>query len=166
MSAPMERLTALDSVEKDILSCLQSAGQALVELSKEKPSQKQVDAHTSHFLKTLNHVELETFKHINYLTQVSTGQAHEGSSYASQKILQMAWHRSEHARSKVVELERMKTQMMVMSAGAAVARQNAQAIRPGGTSSLPPTPTSTVPPTGFPATPQSVPPPSSHLGTN
>jgi len=77
----------------------------------------------------------------------------------------MAWHRSEHARSKVVEMERMKTQMMVMSAGAAAARQNVQAStsRPGGPSSLPPTPTSTVAPTGFPATPQSVPPPSSHL---
>lgn len=41
-----------------------------------------------------------------------TGQAHEGSSYASQKVLQMAWHRSEHARSKVLELERNKNQML------------------------------------------------------
>jgi len=115
MSAPMERLTALDSVEKDILNCLQSAGQALAELSKEKPSIKQVDGHTSHFLKTLNHVEVELGKHINYLTQVSTGQAHEGSSYASQKILQMAWHRSAHAKSSLLELERMKNQMLAMA---------------------------------------------------
>ena len=34
------------------------------------------------------------------------GQLHEGSSYASQKVLQMAWHRLEHARSRVAELER------------------------------------------------------------
>ena len=40
------------------------------------------------------------------------GQAHEGSSYAAQKTLQMAWHRSEHARSKVMELERSKNQML------------------------------------------------------
>lgn len=42
----------------------------------------------------------------------NVGQAHEGSSYASQKVLQMAWHRSEHARSKVMELERNKNQML------------------------------------------------------
>ena len=32
--------------------------------------------------------------------------SHEGSSYASQKVLQMAWHRPEHARSRVAELDR------------------------------------------------------------
>jgi mediator of RNA polymerase II transcription subunit 11 len=80
-------------------------------MSKDKPSQKQVDIHTNHFIKTLNHVELELGSHINYLTQVSTGQAHEGSSYAAQKTLQMAWHRSEHMRSKVIELERGKSQI-------------------------------------------------------
>lgn len=44
-----------------------------MELSKDKPSQKQVESHTALFLKTLNHVEGELSKHINYLTQVSTG---------------------------------------------------------------------------------------------
>ena len=37
---------------------------------------------------------------------MSTGQPHEGSIYASQKVLQMAWHRLEHARSRVAELDR------------------------------------------------------------
>lgn len=36
------------------------------------------------------------------------GQPHEGSGYASQKVLQMAWHRLEHARSRVAELDRIK----------------------------------------------------------
>merc|ERR1712059_239874 len=49
-------------------------------------------------------------EHIKYLSQVSTGQPHEGSSYASQKVLQMAWHRLEHARSRVSELDRIKNQ--------------------------------------------------------
>lgn len=49
---------------------------------------------------------------INYLTQVSTGQPHEGSGYASQKVLQMAWHRLEHARSRVSELDRLKVKHM------------------------------------------------------
>jgi hypothetical protein len=39
---------------------------------------------------------------------ISIGQPHEGSGYASQKVLQMAWHRLEHARSRVNELERIK----------------------------------------------------------
>lgn len=44
-----------------------------MELSKDKASMKQVEMHTNQFLKTLNHVEGELSKHINYLTQVSTG---------------------------------------------------------------------------------------------
>lgn len=53
-------------------------------------------------------VESKLTEQINYLTQVSTGQPHEGSGYASQKVLQMAWHRLEHARSRVNELEKNK----------------------------------------------------------
>lgn len=60
------------------------------------------------FLKTLSAVENKLTEQINYLTQVSTGQPHEGSGYASQKVLQMAWHRSEHARSRVNELDRIR----------------------------------------------------------
>lgn len=40
---------------------------------------------------------------------MSTGQPHEGSGYASAKVLQMAWHRIQHARSRVRELEESKT---------------------------------------------------------
>lgn len=60
------------------------------------------------FLKTLSSVENKLTDQINYLTQVSTGQPHEGSGYASQKVLQMAWHRLEHARSRVNELDRIR----------------------------------------------------------
>ena len=49
------------------------SGMALQELSKDKASMKAVENHTSQFLKTLSHVEGELSKHINYLTQVSTG---------------------------------------------------------------------------------------------
>lgn len=110
MSAPMEKMEQLENIEKDVASALQSAGQAIMELSKEKPSMKQVEANTVSFLKTLESVETCLQKQITYLTQVSTGQPHEGSSYAAQKILHMAWHRLEHARSRVNELERVKNQ--------------------------------------------------------
>lgn len=104
----MERIQVLESIEKDIITCLHSAGQAFVELSKEKSSLKQAENHTQTFLKTLGVVETKLTDQINYLTQVSTGQPHEGSGYASQKVLQMAWHRLEHARSRVNELDRIR----------------------------------------------------------
>ncbi|XP_023242706.1 mediator of RNA polymerase II transcription subunit 11 [Centruroides vittatus] len=123
MSAPMDRLKQLESIEKDIASALQSGGQAILELSKEKPSMKQVDTHTSTFLKTLENVENSLSKHITYLTQVSTGQAHEGSSYATQKVMHMAWHRLEHARSRLTDLERIKNQHQQASRQSALRQQ-------------------------------------------
>ncbi|KAK8383510.1 hypothetical protein O3P69_015756 [Scylla paramamosain] len=107
-SSPMDRLMTLDNIEKDIATVLQSAGQALTELSKDKPANKQVEAHVAQFRQTLTNVETELAKQINYLTQVSTGQAHEGSSYNSQKTLQMAMHRLDHAKTRVNELEAIK----------------------------------------------------------
>lgn len=113
-------------------------GQACMELSKEKSSLKQAESQTHQFLKTLGQLESKLSEQINYLTQVSTGmctyltisfpnsfpslrrvsttifligQPHEGSGYASQKVLQMAWHRLEHARSRVNELERIKNKL-------------------------------------------------------
>ncbi|KAK4298916.1 hypothetical protein Pmani_028774 [Petrolisthes manimaculis] len=109
MSSPMDRLQTLDNIEKDIATVLQSAGHALSELSKDKPANKQVEGHVNQFRQTLTNVETELAKQINYLTQVSTGQAHEGSSYNSQKTLQMAMHRLDHARTRVNELDTIKT---------------------------------------------------------
>lgn len=80
-----------------------------MELGKEKSSQKQAESNTTQFLRTLSQVESKLSDQINYLTQFSTGQPHEGSGYASQKVLQMAWHRLEHVRSWVNELDRLKT---------------------------------------------------------
>lgn len=77
--------------------CYQSefdfTGQSLQELGKEKTSQKAVENNTQQFLKSLNIIETKLSEQLNYLTQVSTGQPHEGSGYASAKVLQMAWHR-------------------------------------------------------------------------
>lgn len=78
------------------------------ELGKEKTSQKAVENNTQQFLKSLKIIESKLSEQINYLTQVSTGQPHEGSGYASAKVLQMAWHRIQHARSRVREMEDSK----------------------------------------------------------
>ena len=45
---------------------------------------------------------------IKYLTQVSTGHPHEGSSYPAQKVLQCATHRLEHTKSRLNELDRLR----------------------------------------------------------
>ncbi|XP_054744051.1 mediator of RNA polymerase II transcription subunit 11 [Anastrepha obliqua] len=105
---PLDKIHALDEIEAEIIMCLQSAGQALQELSKEKSSQKSAETQTQQFLKSLSNVESKLSEQINYLTQVSTGQPHEGSGYASAKVLQMAWHRIQHARYRVRELEESK----------------------------------------------------------
>lgn len=114
-------------------------GQAFLELSKEKSSLKNAESQTHQFLKTLNHVESKLTEQINYLTQVSTGQPHEGSGYASQKVLQMAWHRLEHARSRVNELERNKTKHFQTRAGASRVAGAVTAPAPAGPA--PPAPT-------------------------
>ncbi|XP_054707876.1 mediator of RNA polymerase II transcription subunit 11-like isoform X2 [Uloborus diversus] len=96
MATPNDKLKQLEGLEKDLAAALHAASQAVLELSKEKPSVKQAETYSSTFLKTLENVE--------------NGQAHEGSSYASQKMMQMAWHRFKHTQSKLIELERLKVQ--------------------------------------------------------
>ena len=71
----MARMDQLDKVEKEVVNCLHTAGMALSEVAKDKPSQKQVDLLVTQFMNSLQ-----------YLTEVSTGQPREGISYASQKV--------------------------------------------------------------------------------
>lgn len=110
-------------------------GQSLLELSKEKSSQKAAENHTQQFLKSLSTVESKLTDQINYLTQVSTGQPHEGSGYASACALQMAWHRIHHARSRVKELEESKSKYFQ-----AANRHAAVQSRSNGTSNAAPPP--------------------------
>ncbi|XP_019877593.2 mediator of RNA polymerase II transcription subunit 11 [Aethina tumida] len=140
-TAPMERIQVLDSIEKEIITCLHSASQVFLELSKEKSSLKQAENHTQMFLKTLSAVESKLTDQINYLTQVSTGQPHEGSGYASQKVLQMAWHRLEHARSRVNELDRIKVRhMQGRTSGRSAQQPNGAQMSTGTVSNMNPGP--------------------------
>lgn len=43
----------------------------------------------------------------SFFLDLLSGQPHEGSSYAAQKDLQMAYHRIEHVRSRLNELEKL-----------------------------------------------------------
>ncbi|KAL8600026.1 hypothetical protein ACOMHN_057795 [Nucella lapillus] len=106
--ASHQRLQMLEKIEGNIASAMQSAGQALQELSKDKPVLKHTEGHTSTFIKTLQEVENGLMQQINYLMQVTTAQPHEGSCYSATKELQMAMHRSEHVKSRLNELEKLK----------------------------------------------------------
>ena len=58
----------------------------------------------------IKRVDLKLSEQIRYLSLVSTGHNHEGSSYPSQKVLQSAWHRLEHVKTRIYELERLRNQ--------------------------------------------------------
>ena len=62
------------------------------------------------------------------LVEIS-GQPHEGSGYAAQKVLQMAWHRLEHARSRITELERIKNKHL-QNRAAMIRQQQQQSQQP------------------------------------
>lgn len=127
-------------------------GQSLQELGKEKTSQKAVENHTQQFLKSLNIIETKLSEQINYLTQVSTGQPHEGSGYASAKVLQMAWHRIQHARSRVRELDESKNKYVQAVARQQRQQQGPPPVPPSGQPTPPPSLPTSVPPSSTPET--------------
>lgn len=59
------------------------------ELARDKPTNKQVELHAQNFLKTVNGIETNLMKQINYLSQVSTTHPHTGSSYGVHKDWQV-----------------------------------------------------------------------------
>lgn len=133
---------------------VQFTGQSLQELGKEKTSQKAVENNTQQFLKSLKIIETKLSEQISYLTQVSTGQPHEGSGYASAKVLQMAWHRIQHARSRVREMEDSKNKYKQL-----VERQQQKHTTLTSTPPAAPSPSAGQPiSSAGPTTPTSVPP--------
>ncbi|KAB0388821.1 hypothetical protein E2I00_016033, partial [Balaenoptera physalus] len=86
-----ERLRALEDIEREIGAILQNAAA---------------------FTASVQHVEAELSAQIRYLTQVATGQPHEGSSYSSRKDCQMALKRVDYARLKLSEVARTCEQML------------------------------------------------------
>nr|XP_060635743.1 mediator of RNA polymerase II transcription subunit 11 [Anolis sagrei ordinatus] len=107
-----ERLRILEELEREIGAALQSAGTVILELSKEKPNERLLDRQAAQFVASVQKVESELSAQIRYLTQVATGQPHEGSSYSSRKDCQMALKRVDYAQVKLGELSRTCEQML------------------------------------------------------
>ncbi|NXW95884.1 MED11 polymerase, partial [Alopecoenas beccarii] len=80
------------------------AGSVILELSKDKAAERLLDRQAAQFSASVLKVEAELSAQIRYLTQVATGQPHEGSSYAARKGGQMALNRLEYARMRLGEL--------------------------------------------------------------
>ncbi|XP_060635743.2 mediator of RNA polymerase II transcription subunit 11 [Anolis sagrei] len=107
-----ERLRILEELEREIGAALQSAGTVILELSKEKPNERLLDRQAAQFVASVQKVESELSAQIRYLTQVATGQPHEGSSYSARKDCQMALKRVDYAQVKLGELSRTCEQML------------------------------------------------------
>ncbi|XP_038159096.1 mediator of RNA polymerase II transcription subunit 11 [Cyprinodon tularosa] len=101
-----ERLRLLEEVEKEIAVVLQCAGNIVLELSKDKHNASFLDRQLVQFQTSINRVESELSAQIRYLTQVATGQPHEGSTYSSRKDCQMSLNRAEYTKVKLGELGR------------------------------------------------------------
>uniref|UniRef100_A0A8C6XRA5 Mediator of RNA polymerase II transcription subunit 11 n=1 Tax=Naja naja TaxID=35670 RepID=A0A8C6XRA5_NAJNA len=106
-----ERLRLLEELEREIGAALQSAGTVILELSKEKPSERLLDRQAAQFGASVQKVEAELSGQIRYLTQ-GRGGPHKGSSYAARKDCQMALKRVDFARFKLAELARGCEQML------------------------------------------------------
>lgn len=107
-----ERLRALEELEREIGAALQSAGTVILELSKEKAAERLLERQAAQFGAAVLKVEAELSAQIRYLTQVATGQPHEGSSYAARKGCQLALNRLEYARRRLGELQRGCQQLL------------------------------------------------------
>lgn len=107
-----ERLRALEELEREIGAALQSAGSVILELSKEKAAERLLERQAAAFGAAVAKVEAELGAQIRYLTQVATGQPHEGSSYAARKGCQLALNRMEYARRRLAELARGRQQLL------------------------------------------------------
>ncbi|KAM8939744.1 mediator of RNA polymerase II transcription subunit 11 [Pelodytes ibericus] len=107
-----ERLRVLEEIEREIAAILLNAGNVILELSKEKPNERLLDRLATQFTTSVQKVESELSGQIRYLTQVATGQPHEGSSYSARKDGTMAHNRIDYARVKLAELSRTCEQML------------------------------------------------------
>lgn len=105
------RIEELENIEEKVIAILQTAGATLIEISKDCPEEKIVENNTQNFMTEIKSLEEKLSDQIRYLTQVSTGHPHEGSSYPSQKVLQTAWHRLEHAKSRISELDNHRNRL-------------------------------------------------------
>ena len=125
-NSPAEaRIEQLEQIEEDVINILKTSGNTLLEVAKDRPSQKAVDSLVQQVMANIKSVDNKLSEQIKYLTQVSTGHPHEGSSYPSQKVLQSAWHRLEHVKNRISELDNLRQKNLTPAQKQALQHQQA-----------------------------------------
>ncbi|PFX29044.1 mediator of RNA polymerase II transcription subunit 11-like [Stylophora pistillata] len=109
MSQSGDRLKQLEEIEKDVVKVIRSAGETLEELSKDAPSEDRINSTATKFLKSLEGVEKGLTEQIGYLTQVATGQPHEGSTYGAEKDFELLRCRTKAIKDQLVEIQHQGT---------------------------------------------------------
>ena len=71
-AVPVDRLEQLNDIEKEIVESLKNAGASLQELSKDNITKKNAEQTSTAYIKSLQKIETDLLKQINYLSQVST----------------------------------------------------------------------------------------------
>lgn len=105
MTTHINQLKKLDQIEEHLVESLTAAGQALKEMSKEKPNQKNVEQYTGTFMSRLDQANSDLSNQIAYLTRVTIGHSAEGSSYGGKEDVKMSKSRLEHAQARLRGLE-------------------------------------------------------------
>ncbi|CAI8050580.1 Mediator of RNA polymerase II transcription subunit 11 [Geodia barretti] len=81
------------------------AANAVSELCKPRPSSETVEYTTKDFVKTLDGVDKCLSEQIQYLTQVSTMQPHEGSVYGPEKDYELSYFQTALAKERLQRLQ-------------------------------------------------------------
>jgi hypothetical protein len=77
-ASPAEaRIEQLEQIEEDVIAILKTAGTSLLEISKDRPSQKAVDQNVQQVMTNIKNADTKLAEQIKYLTQVSTGIKHK-----------------------------------------------------------------------------------------
>lgn len=93
--------------QQDIIEVVRCAACAIEELSKESPSEQMVNSKTTQFLKMLEDIEKRLAEQINYLSQVTTSQQHEGSIYSVEKSFDLAVWKTQFVKAKMAEIKKI-----------------------------------------------------------
>ena len=70
-AVPVDRLEQLNDIEKEIVEALKNCGASLQELSKDNVTKKNAEQTSTAYIKSLQKIESDLLKQINYLSQVS-----------------------------------------------------------------------------------------------
>ncbi|CDW55939.1 Mediator of RNA polymerase II transcription subun it 11 [Trichuris trichiura] len=110
-----ERLAKLDDVEKSIVHLVQSAGQCLAEIGKDKTATRLAESQAQDFTRRLQAIEKTIIEQINYLSEVGVGAAHESSAYSQVQVKLAVEEKVNYVYEMLAEFRRRRESATVVS---------------------------------------------------